>query len=84
MNSFRFNHPTIVCPECKNKQTGIIRRMENEVEVDPYQETSQLIPGYYFIRCCICKYIIKWDEFDAVTRPVVKFPADIKKVIFLT
>lgn len=59
---------TIVCPQCKQKQNGI---MKGSVE------------GFYgfFIQCCMpqCRHIIMEDQLEEVTRKQVKGPSDLNR-----
>lgn len=76
---------TIVCPACKQKQTGILKIAEHflsnhypEISVENY---NCVIEGDAYIICCMpnCKHVITDNELEEVTRQVVKGPSDLNK-----
>ena len=71
---------TIVCPACKQKQTGILKVAEHALG-DPETETVIVRVGDPYIICCMnhCKHLISGDELDEVTRVIIKGPSDLNR-----
>lgn len=82
---------TIVCPECKHKQTGIVKEspglfFENpgiaySINPDLIGHTLEIPFGSAYIRCSYipCQHIIMNDELAEVTMQRVQFPNQINK-----
>lgn len=76
---------TIVCPQCKVKQTGIVKESPGIVLTIPNDDSAggtRSIPfGTPYIRCSFikCQHIIKDDELAEVTMQCVQFPNQINK-----
>lgn len=74
---------TIVCPECKHKQTGIVKESPGLL-LTPLHQTASFaeIPfGTPYIICSYipCHHIIINDELAEVTMQRVQFPNQINK-----
>ncbi len=79
---------TIVCPQCKVKQTGIVRESPGIVFIipnsGPYHDASgsyEIPFGTPYLRCSYlsCQHIMTDDELAEVTMQRVQFPNQINK-----
>jgi len=75
---------TIVCPQCKVKQTGIVKESPGIVfslPLDLIGYTAEISFGTPYIRCSwmLCQHIIVNDELAEVTMQRVQFPNQIDK-----
>lgn len=80
---------TIVCPECKMKQTGFVRESPGILFFIPSKDlNAPRIPdgfripfGRPYIRCSYipCQFPITGDALEECTRQTVQFPNQINK-----
>ena len=66
--------PRIVCPACKQEQTG-------NIKIATHAIAGQLMVGDHYAICVMkdCKYIMRDEELADLIATKVKFPADIYK-----
>lgn len=78
MKHLKFAHPTISCPECGTKQTGIIKVATAFIQ---FSDNSWVKEGDSYIQCMrSCGYVILGADLDDITTPIVQFPSDLRLI----